>query len=188
MLHHFYRAEPIRITWRLRLGLFAQAAVVLWLTSGAWTVAVARSLVCDGSRAVSDALLVESFDSDYLRFEHATQFRRAGLDGRVLALTRADPRTQEHIDVAFGTARMTARISRISPIRVVLIRELKPLALDGARDGQRFIEREHLRSVSVHPYFEAAGPSSSAAPRSAAPASRYGARPYKGCEDGTIGP
>jgi len=147
--HLFYRAEHIRTTWRLRLGLLTLAIVVLWLTSDWWTVAVARSLVCDASRAPSDAILVENFDPDYLVFERAAQLRQAGLAARVLVPIRTGPGTQEPSDVALGTAQVMATVSRIGPIEIVPVREVEPITLNAARDVQRFLEREHIRSVIV---------------------------------------
>ena len=52
---------------------FGARVVVVWLTRGWWTVAIARSLVCDANGAPSDAILVENFDPDYLVFERATR-------------------------------------------------------------------------------------------------------------------
>jgi hypothetical protein len=147
--HLFYRAEHIRTTWKLRLGLLAVGVVTIWLTSGWWTVAIARSLVCDASLAPSDAILVENFDPDYLLFERATQLRRAGLAARVLVPVHTDPSTQEPNDVALGIADVMARISRIGSIEVVPIREVEPITLNAARDVQRFLDREHIRSVVV---------------------------------------
>jgi uncharacterized SAM-binding protein YcdF (DUF218 family) len=147
--HLFYRAEHIRTTWKLRLGLFTLVVVVLWLTSGWWTAAIARSLACEASLAASDAILVENFDPDYLLFERATRLRRAGLAARVLVPIRTNPGTQEPNDVALGTAQVMASLSRIGPIEIVPIREVEPITLNAARDVQRFLEREHIRSVIV---------------------------------------
>jgi hypothetical protein len=48
--HHFvYRSERLRTTWKLRFGVLAAVILALWLTSGLWTVAIARSLVCEAS-------------------------------------------------------------------------------------------------------------------------------------------
>ena len=73
---------------------------MVWLTHGWWTVAVARSLVCDANAAPSDAILVENFDSDYLVFERAANLRRAGFAPRVLVPVLADSRYLRASDVA----------------------------------------------------------------------------------------
>ena len=147
--HLFYRAEHIRTTWKLRLGLLTLVVAALWLTSGWWTAAIARSLVCDASLAPSDAILVENFGLDYLLFERARELRRAGLARRVLVPIQTNPGTLEPNDVALGTTQVLARTSRIGEIEVVPIREVEHITLDAARDVQRFLEREHIRSVVV---------------------------------------
>jgi hypothetical protein len=147
--HLVYRSEHVRTTWKLRLGLLALVALTVWLTSGWWTVAVARSLVCEASLAPSDAILVENFDPDYLLFERARDLRRAGLASRVFVPVHTDPGTLEPNDVALGIAQVMAKISRVGEIEVVPTREVEPITLNAARDVQRFLERERIRSVIV---------------------------------------
>ncbi len=147
--HLIYRTEHTRTTWALRFGLLAIVSAGLWLTSVWWTAAIGRSLVCDTSPGPSDALLVENFDPDYLLFERACQFRRAGLAARVLVPVSADTDAQEPSDVSLGIAEVMATISRIGPIEIVPIREVEPISMNAARDVQRFLEREHIRSVTV---------------------------------------
>jgi hypothetical protein len=147
--HLFYRAAHTRTTWKLRLGLLTLVVLALWLTSGWWTAAIARSLVCEADAAPSDAILVENFDADYLVFERASALRRAGLTARVLVPVSSDPRTSEPDDVARGTAELMARIAGLGPIEVVPVRDVEPISLNAARDIQRFLEREHIRSVIV---------------------------------------
>ncbi len=57
--------------------------------------------------------------------------------------------TQEPNDVALGIAEVMARIARVGAIEIVPIREVEPITLNAARDVQRFLEREHIRSVIV---------------------------------------
>lgn len=147
--HLYYRTEHTKTTWKLRLGLLALAVVALWLIRGWWTVAIARSLVCDAKLAPSDAILVENFDPDYLLFERATRLRRAGLAARVLVPIRTDPGTQDPNDVALGVARVMVGIARTGPVELVPTRQIEPITLNAARDMQRFLEREHIRSVIV---------------------------------------
>jgi hypothetical protein len=137
--HLVYRAEHTRASWKLRLGLPTLVVGGLWLTSGSWTGAIGRSLVCDASLAPSDAILVENFDPDYLLFERARNLRRAGVAARVLVPIRTDPGTQKSSAVALGIAEVMARISRIGAIEIVPIREVEPITLNAARDVQRFL-------------------------------------------------
>jgi hypothetical protein len=147
--HLFYRSEHVRTTWKLRLGLLTLVFLALWLTSGWWTEAVGRSLVCDASRAPSDAILIENFDPDYQLFWHAAQLRRAGLASRVLVPVWTNSATQEQTDAALGIAQVMATVSRIGEIEIVATSDVEPITLNTARDVQRFLEREHIRSVIV---------------------------------------
>jgi hypothetical protein len=145
----YYRAEHTRTTWTFRAGFVALVFVVAWLTSGWWTVAIARSLVCEANSAPSDAILVENFDPDYLVFERATRLRRAGFATRVLVPIQTDPGTSEPNAVAMGTAEMMAKFARLGAMDIVPIRVVEPISLNAAVDVLRFIEREHIRSVIV---------------------------------------
>jgi hypothetical protein len=92
--HLVYRSVHTRTTWKLRLGLLTLVVLAPWLTSGWWTVAIARGLICDANVALSDAILIENFDPDYLRFERARRLREAGLAPRVLVPVSTDPGSQ----------------------------------------------------------------------------------------------
>ena len=147
--HFVYRAECTRTTWKFRVGLVAFLVVVPWLTSGWWTVAIARSLACEASRAPSDAILVENFESSYLAYERAAQLRREGLAPRVLVQTLTDPGTPEPDEVAIGRLEVMARFARIGAIEIVPTRQVEPIVLNAVRDMQRFLERERIRSLIV---------------------------------------
>jgi len=146
--HHFvYRAERTRTTWKLRCGLPVLVIGALWLTSEWWTVAIARSLVCDPDPAPSDVILVENFDPDYLLFERATRLRQGALAARVIVPIRVDPGTQDPNSVDLGIVQVMARIAQTGTVEMVPVQEVEPIALNAARDVQRFCEQEHIRSV-----------------------------------------
>ena len=147
--HFFYRAEHIRTTWMLRLALPTILFVVLWLTSGWWTAAMARSLVCDASRTPSDAILVENFDPDYRLFDCARRLRREGVSSRVLVPTWTDPGTMEPNQVALGTVQVMSTIARLGEVEVIPTTQAEPITLNAARDIQHFLEKEHIRSILV---------------------------------------
>ena len=67
----------------------------------------------------------------------------------MLVQTSTDPGTQEPNEVALGSVQVMATISRIGEIEIVPTREVEPITLNAARDVQRFLEREHIRSVIV---------------------------------------
>ncbi len=147
--HLVYRSERTRTTWMLRFGLAALVLAALYLTSGWWTVAIGRSLVCDADLEASDAILIENLEPDYLLFEKARNLRLAGLAPRVLVAVPTDPDGQEPNGVALGTAQLMATIARAGRIEFVPIREMEPITLNAARDILRFLAREQIRSVIV---------------------------------------
>jgi hypothetical protein len=147
--HFIYRAEHTRTTWKLRIGFLAMIAVAVWLTSGWWSVSIARSLVVEASLAPSDAILVENFDADYLLFQHARELRRAGFAPRVLVPVGTDSGTMNPNAVALGIAEVMAKISHIGQIEIIPVREVEPITINALRDVQSFLEQEHIRSLIV---------------------------------------
>lgn len=144
-----YRAERRRTTWKFRLGALAVAATLLRATSACWTAAIGHSLVCDASLAPSDAILVENFEPNYLLYERARILREAGLAPRVLVPIFADPATAEPRDVAVGIAEVMARIARLDAVEIVAVQEAEPITLHAARDLERILHRNGIRSVIV---------------------------------------
>jgi hypothetical protein len=147
--HFVYRTERTRTTWKFRVGFVGLVVVSAWLTHGWWTVAVARSLVCEANPAPSDAILVENFDNDYLVFERAADLRRAGLAPRVLVPVLAQSGTAEPNDVALETTQVMARIARLGPVDFVPIQQVEPISLNAAREVLRSVVQERIRSVIV---------------------------------------
>ena len=147
--HLVYRSDHLRTTWKLRIALVAFLIVILWLSSGWWSVAIARSLVCEASLEPSDAILVENFDADYLLFQRARELRRAGLASRVLVPVSVDPGTMNPNAVELGIADVMANVSHIGQIDIIPVREVEPITLNALRDVQSFLEREHIRSLIV---------------------------------------
>ena len=147
--HFVYRTERARTTWKFRAGFVALLVVAVWLGRGWWTVAVAGSLVCDGSGASSDAILVENFDPNYLVFERATSLRRAGVAARVLVPIAADVSASKAKPVALATAEMMAKLARLGTFDIVPMREVEPISLNAAHDVLRYLQREGIRSVVV---------------------------------------
>jgi hypothetical protein len=150
--HVVHRTERLRTTWKFRAGFLVFIVTAAWLTSGWWTVAVARSLVCEPNPTSSDAVLIENFDPDYLLFEHATTLRRAGVAPRIIVPIKMD--ADQPNMVALGTAQLMAGIAHLGEFELVPMQEVEPISLNAARDVLRFVQREHIRSVLVvAPYF-----------------------------------
>jgi hypothetical protein len=147
--HFFYRTEQTRTTWKFRAALVALVVVAAWLTREWWTVAVARSLVCDANVAPSDAILVENFDPNYLVFKRAGSLRRAGIATRVIVPVPIEPGTSEASAVGLGTADVMAKIAGLGIMDIVPIRDIEPISLNAAREVQRFLQRNGIRSVVI---------------------------------------
>jgi len=147
--HFVYRAVQTRTTWKFRIGLTSLIVLAAWLTSGWWMAAIARSLVCDSSGAPSDAILIENFDPGYLPFERARQLRTAGMASRVLVPVPRAGTTSEMQPVQRALSEVLASMSRLGDYETVPFREVEPISLNAARDIQRFLEQEHIRSVII---------------------------------------
>ena len=144
-----YRTEVTRTTWKLRIGVLVFVLLVLRLTSGWWTAAIARSLIGNVSIAPSDAILVETFDLNYSLFERAADLRHAGLAARVLVPLQAESNTQEPKAITIAVMELMAARSGIGPVELVPVRDVEPITLNATRDVQRYLEQEHIRSVIV---------------------------------------
>lgn len=123
--------------------------VAAWLTRSWWTVAVARSLVCDANAAVSDALVVENFDSNYSTFARAAQLVRTGIVPRALVPVPADPQTHEPNAVSARLSGALIELARLDRAVIIPVREAEPIELNTARDVRDFLNAQHLRSVVV---------------------------------------
>jgi hypothetical protein len=105
--------------------------------------------MCDASIAPSDAILVETFDLDYRLFERAADLRHAGLAARVLIPLQAESTTREPKAITAAVMELMATRSGLGTVELVPVREVEPITLNTTRDVQRFLEREHIRSVIV---------------------------------------
>jgi hypothetical protein len=146
--HFFYRKESWKTTWKLRIGLLAIAIVLPLATQRFWTVRVAQSLVCTERTPVSDALLLENFDPDYLVFEQAETLLKAGVASRIFVPTSATDESGPNA-VSLGTAEMMARIARIPRIEIIPMKAIEPISLNAANQIREALKREGIRSVVV---------------------------------------
>src|SRR5688572_21264949 len=147
--HLVYRTEKLKTTWKFRLGLFALIVGTAWVTSGWWTVGIARSLACDANAVPSDAILAENFDTDYLVLERAGELRRRGLAPRIFVPVKSHEHTLKPSEVALGTTMVVAQIARAGEIEIVPIREVEPISLNAARDVLQFVKAHGVQSVVV---------------------------------------
>ena len=147
--HLIYRAEVTKTTWKLRIAAVVFVLLVLQLTNGLWTASIDRCLIWFASVAPSDAILVETFEFDYVLFERASELRRAGLAARVLVPLQFDPATQEPKSITVAVTELMAKRSQLGTVEIVPVRDVEPITLTAIRDMQRFLEQEHIRSVIV---------------------------------------
>lgn len=147
--HLVYRDERTRTTWTFRLAVLVFVGVTAWFTRPWWTVAMARSLVCNAPAAASDAIIVENFDTNYLPFERAAQLHRAGLAPRVLVPVPTDPNTHEPNAVTARLSKALIELARLDDATLVPVREVEPIELNTAQSVLRFVNRERIRSVVV---------------------------------------
>jgi hypothetical protein len=125
------------------------AGALAWATSGIWTQAVGRSLVCQADFAASQAVLIENLEPDYLLFERAARLRRAGRAPRVIVPVWVDRGTATPNDVFLGIAEVMARISSLGAYEVVPVRQAEPITLTAARDVDEFLRRERISSITL---------------------------------------
>jgi hypothetical protein len=147
--HFYYRAEHTRTTWKFRLGFLALVVVAAWLTRGWWTIAIARSLVCEANNAQSDAILVENFDPDYLVFERAARLQVAGIAPKALVPVLESRNPGVPNPVSTGIAEVMARQSRLAAWEALPIRDIEPITLNAAVQLREHLVREGVRSLLV---------------------------------------
>ncbi len=143
------RETRTRTTWTFRVAVAAAAGLVLWLSAGVWTRAIARSLVCQSDVTPSDAILVDNFDPDYRLFERARNLRRSGMAARILVPVTSDATTGAPDPVALGITDVLGRLSRVGAVDIVPIRQVEPITLNAAQDIAAFLNRAGIRSVIV---------------------------------------
>jgi hypothetical protein len=122
----------------------------VWLTSGWWTVAVARGLVCGTDLAPSDAILIDNFDArSPLLFESAARLRREGFAARVVVPIEARPGTSTPDQVVLGLTEVLVRNARLGAIEIVAAAKVEPISLNAARSVLAFAEKEEIKSVII---------------------------------------
>ncbi len=147
--HFFYRKESIKTTWKFRLALLMLVILLVSVTRGFWILKIGQSLVCTEEMSLSDVILVENFDPNYLVFERAAALHKAGFAARVLVLTDVS-RDPERADlVSQGIAELMSRVARLQDPEILPIRIREPVSLNAAYQIRDFLTKEHLRSVIV---------------------------------------
>lgn len=130
----------------------AVAAVILFATGIAatreyWLREVGISLVGEESAGVSDAILVENVESNYLLFERAQRLQARGLSKTVLVPVLASERSGEPSSVSLGFVDVMCGISRLRDCTTFHAPSREPITLNLARHTAEVLRARGAHSV-----------------------------------------
>jgi hypothetical protein len=138
----------LKTTSTLALVVAVLIAAAL-LTTGFWTVPVARSLVCAESFARSDAMLVENFDPNYLLFERAEALERAGMARTTYVPLDVSPDRKTPNPISVGIAELMVRQARLRAWRPIVFSQHEPISLNAALQIRDRLVAEQVKSLIV---------------------------------------
>lgn len=177
--YFFYRRESLKTTWTFRFLAVGTLLLVILATRSWWIPATARSLICtDEAPGVSDAILVENYDTEYLLFERAALLRKQGLASRVLVAVPAGWDSPEPDLVSVEIVKLMARVAQLPPPEIITVRPTEPVRLSTTSQVRDYLQGHTIRSVIVvasgfrsrrssalnHRFFDAAGIRSTCVP------------------------
>jgi hypothetical protein len=145
--HFFTTRTYVKTTWKLRLAALLLVVLLVVATHALWVPAIGHSLVCAADVVPSDVIVIENFDPNYVLFERAAALHKAGLAPRTLVPVQASPDPAAPNAILAGMAEVMARYARLEAWEIVPIREIEPIALNGANQIRRRLEQEHVRSL-----------------------------------------
>ena len=127
---------------------------VLLLAAGTgrwWLRWAAESLVEAGPAGVTEAIVVENLEDEYLLFERAGRLVRRGAAERVVVTLFAPPEDLVHPagSVPVGFLQVMCRVSGIRDPEVLPIEEQEPITLNVARQVRDYLVGHDIRSVRV---------------------------------------
>jgi hypothetical protein len=138
-----------RRTWRyLALGGILLAAFFA-LTAGYWLKALGESLVYQEKIEISDAILIENFDPDYLLFERTEQLLQEGWAKRVLVPAQEDYFEGRTNFVAEGFVQVMARVAGIEDPEIIPIKSIEPITLSMALQVRVYLQQRNIHSVII---------------------------------------
>ncbi len=143
------RTYGFKTTWKFRLLLFV-GALILLVCRGVWAPAVGLVLVHRGELNVSEVLIVENFDTDYLLFEKAGELQRGGFAKRVWVPVESSGRDETKAGlVPKGLAEFMCQVAKIQEPEIIPIRNTEPITYNlAAKIGQK-LEGEGVGSIIV---------------------------------------
>lgn len=146
--HFFYRRQSLRTTWKFRLAILTSLLLVPSLSRSLWAPAFARSLTCEEQVGVSDAILVDNLDQNYLLFERAAALHNAGQGRRVL-VPQIDTPGADGPTVEQGIVDVMVRIAHLKTIESIPVSTDEPISLNVAYQVREYVAREEIRSITL---------------------------------------
>jgi hypothetical protein len=124
------------------------AIVVAGAMTGAWSRAVANSLVCAAQNERADAVVIDNFDPNYLLFERTQTIVAAQPAARVYVPSPASE-DGEFTPVELGFVDVMVRIARLPPPTLVPVRHAEPFTLTAVRQIGRVLRQQHMKSIAL---------------------------------------
>jgi len=147
--HLIRRKEVWATTWRCRIGIAALLAAVLIPTRAFWLTRLGRSLIHDDTPSVSDVVVVENYDQEYLLFEAASRLLRTGVSGRLIVPTSIFRDSTIPGAVYQGFSEVMLRVARIEHAEILPVSHQEPVTLTVARQVADKLQHQGVRSVIV---------------------------------------
>jgi hypothetical protein len=122
-------------------------AVVLYVSSDHWFVAIGRALICDES-ANGGTIVIDNLNYEYWSFRESADLQRRGLASTVLVTAIAN-QEGEVATAAMEVTNAFARVARLSQWEIIPIREKEPISLNAAYQVRDFLLRRHITSVTL---------------------------------------
>jgi hypothetical protein len=91
-----------------------------------------ESLVCKESVGISDAILIEDFDNDYLLFKRAASLMKQELVWRVFVIVQEGHVSNMPNTVSFGFVQVMTRAAQMPKLEIIMIRESEPIRVNPA--------------------------------------------------------
>jgi hypothetical protein len=146
--YFFYRRESLKTTWTFRFLLVGAILLLILATRSWWIPATARSVICnDVPPSVSDAILVENYDTEYLLFERAALLRKEGIASRVLVTVPASWDSPAPNLVSVEVVNVMARVAQLPPPEIITVRPVEPLSLSVTQQVRDYLVAHDVRSV-----------------------------------------
>jgi uncharacterized SAM-binding protein YcdF (DUF218 family) len=138
---------------RARYWRYLAAAAILFsatvLTARYWLQDLGSSLVYQGRIQVSQAILIENFDPNYLLFERTEQLLREGWAKFVFVIAQEGHIPGRAFSVSEGFIQVMARVAGMAPPEIITFREIEPISLNAALQVRDFLRKRNIQSVIV---------------------------------------